>query len=118
MFPEDTGQAFLAYAEARSFTDFLHGNYGSTGLLDLAASYADGMDCEQGPQSTFGRSLVNLEAQWQSSISGRKPLLSVLQTIGPYLALLCLVLIVPFVGILTTLRKKGTRHESGTSFRN
>ena len=116
-FPADTGQAFLAYAESRSFTDFLRSKYGSEGLLTLGAFYADGVDCEQGTERAFNSSLASLESQWQLSLSGSKTFLSTLQNVAPYLALLCLVLIVPFVGILTTLRKKGTRHESATSFR-
>jgi hypothetical protein len=47
-FPVDTGQAFLAYAEAGSFTNYLRETYGSAGLLDLASTYADGVDCERG----------------------------------------------------------------------
>ena len=105
-FPEDTGQAFLAYSEARSFTGFLHDKYGSTGLLKLAASYADGVDCEQGSVHVFGMPLANLEAQWRSSMLGQNTLLSVFQNSLPYLALLCLVLIIPLFGILATLRKR------------
>lgn len=105
-FPDDTGQAFLAYAEARSFTGFLRGKYGSTGLLDLAVSYADGVDCERGTELAFDIPLANLEAQWQSSMLGRNTFASVIQNILPYLLLLCLVLVIPLFGIITTLRKK------------
>lgn len=113
-FPSDSGEAFLAYAEARSFTQYLRKTYGSTGLLTLAASYADGVDCEHGTERALGTSFANLEARWRSSVLGQNVFLSVLQNISPYLALLCVVLLIPLVGILTTLRKKGTHHESGT----
>jgi Peptidase MA superfamily len=116
-FPSDASQAFLAYAEARSFTGYLHERYGSTGILNLARSYADGMDCERGPEQAFGVSLSNLEAGWRSSVFGEKAFLPVLQNISPYLVLLCLVLIVPMLGIAGTLRKKGSRNEPGTSVR-
>jgi len=105
-FPTDTGQAFLAYAESRSFTNFLHETYGSTGLLHLADSYADGADCERGPELAFSVSLASLEMDWRSSMLGQNTFLSVLQNISPYLALLCLVLVIPLMGILTTLQKR------------
>ena len=106
-FPVEAGQAFLAYAESRSFTDHLHNTYGSTGLRTLAATYADGVDCEHGPERTFGFSLSKLESEWRSSELGENALLSSLQNISPYLALLCLILLIPLLGIVSTLRKKG-----------
>lgn len=105
-FPADAGQAFLAYAESRSFTSYLHETYGSTGLLDLAAVYADGVDCEHGTERAAGISLSHLESQWRASVLGENTLLPVLQNISPYLVLLCLVLVIPLTGILTTLRKR------------
>lgn len=105
-FPADAGQAFLAYTEARSFTEFLHKMYGSDGLMDLATVYADGVDCERGTERAFGVSLSGLESQWRSSVSGRNTILTGLQNIAPYLVLLCLILIIPLVGILSTLRKR------------
>lgn len=110
-FPANAGRAFLAYAESRSFTNYLHETYGSSGLLNLAASYADGVDCERGTELTFGVSLSNLEATWHSSVLGQNSLLPALQNIMPYLVLLCLVLIIPLIGILSTLRKKGIQNE-------
>ena len=116
-FPIDAGQAFLAYAEARSFTNYLHDTYGSTGLLSLVGSYADGVDCERGPERAFGAPLSSLEAKWRSSVLGQNAFLSTLQNISAYLVLLCLVLIIPLVGIVSTLRKRGNADESRTSIR-
>jgi hypothetical protein len=104
-FPADPGQAFLAYAESRSFTNYLYGSYGSTGLLNLAESYADGLDCERGTEAALGIPLSNLESQWRSSVLGQNASLTILQNISPYLVLLCLVLVIPMVGIVRTLRK-------------
>ncbi len=116
-FPAEAGQAFLAYAESRSFTDYLHDTYGSTGLLSLVGSYADGVDCEHGTERSFGASLSSLEAKWRSSALGQNAFLSTLQNISPYLVLLCLVLIIPLVGIASTLRKRGSSNEYRTSLR-
>lgn len=105
-FPAEASQAFLAYAEARSFTEFLHKLYGSDGLMDLATVYAGGVDCERGPERAFGISLSRLESQWRSSVSGRNTIFTGLQSLIPYLVLLCLILIIPLVGIVSTLRKR------------
>jgi hypothetical protein len=105
-FPADAGLAFLAYAESRSFTNYLHETYGSTGLMDLASSYADGVDCDRGPERTFGVSFSSLESKWHSSVLGQNVFLSTLQNMSPYLVLLCLVLIIPLIGIVSTLRKR------------
>jgi hypothetical protein len=116
-FPSDAGQAFLAYAESRSFTNYLHDTYGSSGLLSLAAVYANGVDCEHGTERAFGVSLSALEQKWRSSLLGGNRFLPALQNISPYLVLLCLVLIIPFIGIVSTLRKKGSRDEPGSNVR-
>ncbi|HLO32777.1 MAG TPA: peptidase MA family metallohydrolase [Anaerolineales bacterium] len=105
-FPSGAGQAFLAYAESRSFTNYLRDTYGSAGLLKLVSTYADGVDCERGTERAFGVSLSNLETKWRSSVLGQNAFLSILQSISPYLVLLCLVLLIPFIGILTILRKR------------
>lgn len=110
-FPADTGQAFLAYAESRSFTNYLHSNYGSSGLLKLATSYADGVECDRGAELALRISLSTLEARWHSAALGGSAVLPALQNMLPYLVLLCLVLIVPFIGILTTRRRKGNQNE-------
>jgi hypothetical protein len=116
-FPTNAGQAFLAYAESRSFTDFLYDTYGSTGLQNLVRSYADGVDCERGTERAFGISLSSLERQWHSSRLGQNAFLSALQNISPYLVLLCLVLIIPLIGAASSMRKRGSSNESGTHLR-
>jgi hypothetical protein len=109
-FPADAGRAFLAYAESRSFARYLHETYGSEGLLKLASSYAGGADCERGPELAFGVSLSKLEMDWHSSVVGQNAFVPALQNITPYLVLLCLILIIPMIGIIGTMRSKGIRH--------
>jgi hypothetical protein len=110
-FPSDAGQAFLAYAESRSFTDYLYDTYGSTGLQNLVRFYGDGVDCEHGTERAFGVSLSSLEADWRSSALGQNAFLSTLQDNSAYLVLLCLVLIIPLIGIASTMRKRGASNE-------
>lgn len=112
-FPVDAGEAFLAYGESRSFTGYLQDAYGSAGVLHLATTYADGVTCERGPERAFGVSLASLETQWRSLVLGQNSLYASLEKIMPYLVLLCLVLIIPLIGIITTLRERGNRHEPG-----
>lgn len=109
-FPTDTGQAFLAYAESRSFTNYLHETYGSTGLLKLATSYADGVECGRGPELAFGVSLLSLENRWRAAKLGQTPILPALENLAPYLVLLCIVIGIPFVSIMITMRRKGNRN--------
>jgi hypothetical protein len=116
-FPAGAGQAFLAYAEARSFALYLQETYGSSGLLDLASAYAAGADCESGSERALGIPLTRLEEQWQASVLGKPAPLRALQNITPYLVLLCLVLGIPLLGIAGTLHKKGSRHEPETYVR-
>jgi hypothetical protein len=105
-FPDDPAQAFLAYAESRSFTGYLHEAYGAIELQNLATAYANGIDCEGGTERAFGISFSNLEQKWLSSLQEQNGFLSALQNIFPYLVLLCLVLVVPLFGIASRLRKK------------
>lgn len=105
-FPDDVSQAFLAYAEARSFTNYLHDTYGSSGLLKLASAYADGVDCERGAQLALGVSLSSLENQWRFSTLGQNAFLPALQNMMPYLVLLCVVLLFPLIGMISARRKK------------
>lgn len=106
-FPSIAGEAFLAYAESRSFTDYILDTYGSSGLLSLAAYYADGVDCDHGTERAFGVSLSKLELEWRESVLGQSALGPALRNMMPYLVLLCLVLVVPFLGGLSMIRRKG-----------
>jgi hypothetical protein len=77
-------------------------------LQNLAAAYADGIDCQHGTERAFGVSLATLEQKWRSSILKENTLASTWQNISPYLVLLCLVLIIPLISIAGTLRKRNS----------
>jgi hypothetical protein len=114
-FSPNPDAAFLAYAEARSFTSYLRDTHGSQKLLDLALIYADGVDCERGVERAYGVSLSKLEMDWRKAALGQNTVLPALQNMLPYLALLCLVLLIPFIGIINVMRKKRDRNEPETS---
>jgi len=99
--------AFLAYSESRSFTNYLYKQYGANGLLNLAAAYANGVDCERGPERAFGVTLANLERNWHINVLGQSSVPSSLIRFIPYVVLLCLVVFFPLIGALGSTKKKG-----------
>lgn len=108
-FSPEVDSAFLAYAQSRSFVNYLRGQFGADGLLTLVRTYADGVDCERGPERAFGVSLAKLERDWQVNVLGQSNVMSTLGSFAPYLVLLCLVILFPFIGILGSSNKKRKR---------
>ena len=104
-FSPNSDSAFLAYAQSRSFTNYLRGGFGTDGLLRLANAYANGMDCERGPQQAFGVSFGKLERDWRVNVLGENSFMSAFGDIAPYLALLCLVMFFPLFGMFNAMRK-------------
>jgi len=113
-FPPNADTAFLAYAESRSFTNYLQNAYGSAKLLSLVSIYADGVDCERGTENAYGVSLSKLEMDWRASALGQNAILPALRNLSPYLILLCLILLIPFIGILSVMQKKKSPNEPET----
>lgn len=105
-FSPQIDSAFLAYAESRSFTDYLRGIYGADGLLALANAYANGVDCERGTERAFGVTLAKLERDWRVNVLGQNNITSTVGKFAPYLGLLCLVMAVPLISIINAMRKK------------
>ena len=105
-FPADSASAFLAYAQARSFTTYLRDHYGAPALLNLAKVYSGGVDCENGIQGAFGKSLSELDADWRENALGQNVLGVAFRNMLPYLVLLLLLILVPFLVGLNSARKK------------
>lgn len=100
--PREASQAFLAYAQSASFVKFLHQEYGSEGLKTLLLFYQTGLGCEEGVQAALGRSLTQLEGQWQSESLKVNPVEYALRQMAPYLLLLLVILIPPGLMIVFT----------------
>ncbi len=105
-FPRDAAGAYLAYAQAESFTRFLHQEYGSSGLEALIEAYADGLDCERGIQVAYGSDLNQLELQWRRETFGEDPWYSTLTNLAPWLLLLAAVLAVPVIIVIGNIRRQ------------
>jgi hypothetical protein len=105
-FPGDNARAFVAYAEAESFTRFLLDNYGTTGISALTSAYADGLDCEQGARQALGQPLSQLEVRWRESALGENRGGVVTMNLFPYLLVLALILFVPVWGALARIRER------------
>ena len=102
-FPPDTGRAFLAYAQSKSFVQFLLDNYGATGLSALISAYGDGMDCEEGARRALEQPLSQLEVRWRESVLGENRSGVVTANLFPYLLVLALMLFVPAWGVLGSI---------------
>lgn len=96
-FPAEPASAFLAYAQARSFTTYLRDTYGAPALLNLARAYATGMDCDAGVQGVLVLSLAELDANWRTQALGQNALGAALGNIMPYLILLLVLIGVPLL---------------------
>jgi hypothetical protein len=109
-FPTDPAQAFLAYAEARSFTTYLRDTYGAPALLNLAKVYTQGMDCQNGAQRALGTSLAKLESDWLEKSLGHNVWGVVFRNLLPYLVLLGLLIFIPLILGLNASRQKVDSH--------
>jgi hypothetical protein len=109
-FPRDASSALLSYAEAASFTDYLHGIYGTTGLQKLVTTYANGLDCEHGAQKALGKGLAQLEREWQRDKLAKNVAASALNNLLPWIILLFFFLLAPLIWFIYRLRA-ATRHQ-------
>jgi len=103
-FPREASSALLSYAEAQSFTDYLHNRFGASGLKTLITAYANGMDCESGFKHALGKDLNQLERDWQREVLSQNVALKAFQNLLPWGVLLLAVLAVPLILALLNLR--------------
>ncbi len=102
-FPREASNFLLAYAQSTSFTWFIYEQYGSSGLESLTLAYADGLGCEQGAETAFGKSLTEIERDWRQATFGENPLPAVLKDLAPWLLLMAVVL---FPSLLLIIGRK------------
>lgn len=105
-FPRDASSAFLAYAQATSFTRYLHQQYGSEQLETLVQYYAQGMDCESGVQATFNSTLTQLERRWRLGAFGENAFSAAVLKLLPWLVILAAVILIPLLLSLSAMKKR------------
>ena len=103
-FPREASNALLSYAEAASFTKYLHRTYGTTGLVDLVKAYANGLDCERGAEQALGKNLTQLERAWRNDVLAEDTAQAAINNLLPWLILLAAVLAAPMAIAVRRLR--------------
>ena len=112
-FPRDASGAYLAYAQAASFTRYLHQQYGSSLLQQLIKNYQDGLNCQRGIEATYDLTLAQLERQWRQDVLGENVYQSAFNNLLPWFVLLGIVLLLPFGLLLAGMRKRAHGHQPG-----
>lgn len=103
VFPLEAGRAYLSYAESSTFVRYLLETYGKAPLQELLRTYAEGVSCEQGVRTVYGKSLATLEYEWRVTLVGGILWQSVLRNLAPYLFILLIFLGYP---LITLFRRK------------
>lgn len=103
-FPRDASSALLSYAQAASFTRYIYERFGAAKIGELVNTYANGVSCENGIQSTLGATLAQLESQWRREALEQNVAQKAFQNLAPWLALLVLILGTPMVLVIYRLR--------------
>lgn len=97
VFPLEAGRAYLSYAESSTFVRYLLESYGKGALQELIRTYAEGVSCEQGVRTVYGKSLAMLEHEWQVSLVGGVLWQGVLRNLAPYILILLIFLVYPLI---------------------
>lgn len=105
-FPADSGSAFLAYAQSRSFVTYIRDSFGASGLSRLTGTYSDGFDCDLGATKALGSSLNQLDQRWRENVLGQNRTGAAMRNLLPFFLLLFLVLIVPIWGAVDVIRQR------------
>lgn len=107
-FPRDASGAFLAYAEAESFTRYIDNTYGASGIQNLIHRYLDGLGCSEGVSAALGVPLNTLEYRWHQEVLGMDVAGLALNRMLPYLVLAGVLILPPF-GLVFYKRKSKDR---------
>ena len=91
-FPSDANDAYLAYAQAESFTRYLYDQYGNEAMEALVANYGSGVDCERGVEMVFGKNLAELQTEWYENTFDANKLETGIRNLVPWILLLIVVI--------------------------
>jgi hypothetical protein len=103
-FPREAYGALLSYAESASFVKYLRDSYGVPRLTALVTAYNNGLDCDRGTQQALGKSLVQLQRNWERDELSQNVALKAFLNMLPWIILLLAVLAAPLILALLRLR--------------
>jgi hypothetical protein len=94
-FPAEASKFFQSYAQADSFTRYLYQEYGADGIMELIRAYAGGVECERGAEISLGKTLTQLDLEWQRETFQQSPAIKALEVVFPWAFILLLILAAP-----------------------
>jgi len=113
-FPVDASGAYLAYAQAASFTRYLFDQYGAEGMETLVAMYTlnPDLDCQDGTSYSLGTPLGQLEHNWRQTILGEKSAAGSTGSPWPWVTVLGVVLVVPLFILMVSGSRRARRMQT------
>jgi hypothetical protein len=118
-FPVDASGAYLAYAQAASFTRYLFDQYGAEGLETLIENYRQSskLDCQDGTAKALGLSLNQLERGWRQTALGEKTASTEASSPWPWVTVLGVVLAVPLIVLTFSALRRARKPQSTANSR-
>lgn len=110
-FPDDEGSLRLAYAESRSVVEYITGEFGREGLLEMLDNLRQGLPLEEAVQKSLHVSVHELEGKWHERLEKRLTWFTYISD-NLYFILLALAALITVYGFIRFLiRKKAYRDE-------
>jgi hypothetical protein len=109
-FPGDDVRLRLAYAESKSFVEYITTDKGTEGLMDILNSLKNGNDIDSAIMETFSISFAELEERWRDSLEKKKLWISFLINNLTELLFFLSALILVY-GFMRAWRRKKRRYE-------
>ncbi len=105
-FPVDAELALLSYAQAESLIDYLQREYGLQALQSLISAYDQGVSCDRGVEIALGKTLQDLDKEWQRETFSKGTYLTYIYLLGGLLVILIIAL-----AVFIALKMKGNLAE-------
>lgn len=106
VFPRETSQTLLAYAQSGSFVRYLENRFGSEGIQALFDAYATGETCEEGVLAATGQPLKKLEREWRQQVFAENAVLLAINNLLPWIVILVAVLAAPLALVIYAWHKR------------
>lgn len=104
-FPEDKKSLFLAYEESKSLVEYISGNFGRNGILNILKALKDGYEVDEAILKALSISFDELERRWHSHLRKRTTWLTYLAS-NLYGILFFLAALLTIYGYIRLLIKK------------